>query len=163
MGKPAAFDPASEVADPSGVIARLKEFFAAKTDGDLARALGVPRSTVGSWVSRGSIPHNVLISLAIERGISLDWVIFGEGSFMRERGYAYDPELLRLNVWAIAANPQYVEMGPEFIGRLAVVQYEKSVDRTMSKGGYYRDKVDREKEIAELKAVISYYNSRYAS
>lgn len=49
--------------DIEDVIARLKAKHGAKTDQDLARALHLGRSTVGSWRARGSVPERYVRSL----------------------------------------------------------------------------------------------------
>lgn len=44
-------------------ISRLKAKHGAKTDQDLAHALGLGKSAVGAWRARGSIPHRYVRSL----------------------------------------------------------------------------------------------------
>lgn len=62
------------------VIDRMKEACGAATDHDLASFLGVPRATVASWKRRGSIPQDYVLAFAAKCGVSLDWIIRGEGN-----------------------------------------------------------------------------------
>lgn len=54
-----------------------------KNDSELAVSLGINRSTVGSWVSRDAIPYAICVSLATEKGASLDWLLTGVGQMLR--------------------------------------------------------------------------------
>lgn len=65
------------------VLARLKIVTNAATDTALAKALGISPQTLSSWKIRDSIPYALCVSLARERGISLDWLLTGEGSMLR--------------------------------------------------------------------------------
>ncbi len=59
------------------IIERLREAYGAANETDLARAMGVPQSTLSSWKSRGSIPISALLVQAGKLDISLDWLIRG--------------------------------------------------------------------------------------
>lgn len=61
------------------VVARLMKLTNSKKDGDLANALGVPKSNISNWRSRGSIPLDECLEIATEKKISLDWLILGRG------------------------------------------------------------------------------------
>lgn len=53
---------------------------------EFVRAFGLAHSTVQSWVSKANprVPDSAtLLSLAHETGISLDWLLLGEGSELR--------------------------------------------------------------------------------
>ena len=65
------------------VLDRLQDFFGAPTDTALANAMGVNRNTLGNWRGRGRVPYEECVLLAQERGISLDWLLLGEGEMRR--------------------------------------------------------------------------------
>ena len=44
---------------------------------DLSSALGVGASTVSNWNQRNMIPFDVLLKVSSEKGVSLDWLVFG--------------------------------------------------------------------------------------
>ena len=69
--------------DVRSVLDRLHQIFGVKNDSQLCSALGVNRSTVGSWISRESVPYAICVDIAAERGISLDWLLTGEGPMQR--------------------------------------------------------------------------------
>lgn len=59
------------------VLARLAQALGAESETALAEKLGVPRSTLGSWKSRGSIPYAECVTVAERNGLSLDWLLLG--------------------------------------------------------------------------------------
>lgn len=63
---------------------RLHEIFGVKNDNQLGDALQVNRSTLGNWRSRDSVPYTICVDVALERGVSLDWLLTGEGAMYRE-------------------------------------------------------------------------------
>ena len=65
------------------VLARLKVLTNTTTDAALSKALGVSPQTLSSWKIRDTIPYAICVSIARERGISLDWLLSGEGSKFR--------------------------------------------------------------------------------
>lgn len=70
----------SSVAD---VLTRLQALFNVESDSALANAMEVNRQTLGSWRARGRVPYEECINLAIQRGLSLDWLLIGEGPMCR--------------------------------------------------------------------------------
>ena len=73
----------------ASVLDRLHQVFGVKNDNQLGDALQVNRSTLGNWRSRDSVPYTVCVDVALERGISLDWLLTGEGPMHRgEAGQA---------------------------------------------------------------------------
>ena len=90
--------------DADKIIARAKQALVVNTDKKLAESLGIPRATVASWRRRGSVPVKYLLGLTSE-GISLDWLLTGEGP-QYSVGDHYSPdesELDRAALW-IALN-----------------------------------------------------------
>jgi len=65
------------------VLERLMTVFAVDSDSELARKLDVNRQTLGSWRSRQSIPYALCVSVSEVEGVSLDWLLTGEGSMFR--------------------------------------------------------------------------------
>lgn len=60
--------------DPSVVMSRLKEAYAASTLTELAARMGVPGPTVKGWSQRGSVPLERLMRTSADTGCSLDWL-----------------------------------------------------------------------------------------
>lgn len=67
----------------TAVLARLKTLTGCTTDTALASALGISPQTLSSWKSRDTIPYALCVEMADERGISLDWLLVGEGPMTR--------------------------------------------------------------------------------
>ena len=67
----------------AAVLARMKLVTQSTTDSGLSSALGVSPQTVSSWKGRDSIPYAICVELADKHGISLDWLLVGEGPRFR--------------------------------------------------------------------------------
>lgn len=65
------------------VLARLKQITGTKTDASLSSALNISPQTLSSWKGRDSTPYSICIDIAETRGISLDWLLLGEGPVLR--------------------------------------------------------------------------------
>jgi hypothetical protein len=65
------------------VLDRLMTVFSVDNDSELARKLHVNRQTLGSWRSRQSIPYALCVNVSDTVGISLDWLLAGEGPMLR--------------------------------------------------------------------------------
>ncbi|MHC8321881.1 helix-turn-helix domain-containing protein [Pseudomonas sp. GB2N2] len=65
------------------VLARLKQITGTKTDASLSSALKISPQTLSSWKGRDSTPYAICIEIAQSRGISLDWLLLGEGPILR--------------------------------------------------------------------------------
>ena len=48
-------------------------------DRDLSRKLGQSPSAAGNWRARGTVPYSHCVSVALELGLSLDWLLLGRG------------------------------------------------------------------------------------
>lgn len=79
------------------VLDRLQQAMGLASDGELARALGVKRSTVGSWRNRNSVPYDICVDLAQERNWSLDWLLIGRGQLLEAR--SDDAAKERIQAW----------------------------------------------------------------
>jgi hypothetical protein len=65
------------------VLARLKLITGTSTDAALSSALQISPQTLSSWKGRDSTPYSICIDIAQTRGISLDWLLLGEGPILR--------------------------------------------------------------------------------
>lgn len=59
------------------IIERMCKIYSVKNMKDLSSALGVGASTVSNWNQRNMIPFDVLLKVSSEKGVSLDWLVFG--------------------------------------------------------------------------------------
>ena len=59
------------------VIDRLKQAMRVQSDVELAAALKVNKSTVSTWRSRGRVPYPEAVKIAVDRGVSIDWMLTG--------------------------------------------------------------------------------------
>ncbi|WP_205885988.1 helix-turn-helix domain-containing protein [Pseudomonas laurylsulfativorans] len=66
------------------VLARLKQVTGTKTDASLSSALQISPQTLSSWKGRDSTPYSLCVEIAQTRGISLDWLLLGEGPILRQ-------------------------------------------------------------------------------
>lgn len=66
--------------DANSIIDRLRELFGVKNDGELATQLGLGGSALSNWRTRNAPPYAVCARVAQERGVSLDWLVFGLGA-----------------------------------------------------------------------------------
>lgn len=65
------------------VLTRLKLITGTSTDAALSLALQISPQTLSSWKGRDSTPYAICIDIAQDRGISLDWLLLGEGPILR--------------------------------------------------------------------------------
>jgi phage repressor protein C with HTH and peptisase S24 domain len=67
---------------------RLMEVFGVKNLKDLSAVLDVNYATFSTWLRRDKIPYELLVSLSVEKKISLDWLLLGsksEGLYGQEK------------------------------------------------------------------------------
>ena len=62
------------------IIKRLRQIYDAKSDSSLAAALNLAPSAPSNWRQRNRPPLALCAVIARERGLSLDWLIFGDGA-----------------------------------------------------------------------------------
>lgn len=67
--------------DKSSVLERVKQALNVSSDIALAQVLGIARSTLSNWRSRGSIDYDLLFSKC--KHVNLDWLLTGHGSMQR--------------------------------------------------------------------------------
>lgn len=70
----------------ASVLDRMHLVYGVKNDNQLGEALQANRSTLGNWRARDSVPYTICVDLAEARGISLDWLLTGEGPMHRGEG-----------------------------------------------------------------------------
>ena len=73
--------------DVNDIIQRMRQVYGAKNDSALAAALNLAVSAPSNWRQRNSPPFGICADIAMEKGVSLDWLIFGIGD-MRLGGRA---------------------------------------------------------------------------
>jgi len=61
----------------------MKHLTGARTDVELSKALGISPQTLSSWKIRESIPYALCMELAEKQGLSLDWLLLGDGQQTR--------------------------------------------------------------------------------
>jgi hypothetical protein len=61
------------------IIARLKEVLDVKSDGQLAKYLGITRQNIGAARKRDDVPPGWIYKVAELSGCSMDWLRFGRG------------------------------------------------------------------------------------
>lgn len=59
-------------------MARLKDAVQAASYAELGRMLGLSTSAYANRKRSGAIPYEAIVELASSRGVSVDWLIFGE-------------------------------------------------------------------------------------
>ena len=60
------------------ILERAKKCNNCKSDAELARFLGISRSTLSNWRARGSVDYNLLFSKYEQ--VNIDWLITGRGT-----------------------------------------------------------------------------------
>jgi len=61
------------------VLERLRIAYGVKNDQQLSKAIGRAASTIHNWSKNGNIPTSVCIDAALSTGVSLDWLLLGDG------------------------------------------------------------------------------------
>jgi hypothetical protein len=65
------------------IIGRLKEVLNVKSDGQLAKYLGITRQNIGAARKRDDVPPGWIYKVAELSGCSMDWLRFGRGPKIR--------------------------------------------------------------------------------
>ncbi|NOI27849.1 phage repressor protein CI [Vibrio coralliilyticus] len=66
-------------------VKRLIEVTESKSQRVLSEKLGVPTSTISTWVKRGLTPHEIAVRAHLHTGVSLKWLLLGEGEAFPNR------------------------------------------------------------------------------
>lgn len=67
----------------SDVLERMKKSASLKNDSHLARLLGVTPQALSNYKKRSKVPSDLLIKFADMQGLSVDWLLSGEGASSR--------------------------------------------------------------------------------
>jgi phage repressor protein C with HTH and peptisase S24 domain len=59
------------------LLGRIKQALGVRSDTSVARALGLSQSTMSSAKKKKQIPSSWIIQIAKEKGVSLDWLVYG--------------------------------------------------------------------------------------
>ncbi|CAG8865564.1 hypothetical protein PS627_01482 [Pseudomonas fluorescens] len=65
------------------IARRLKQITGTTSDAALAKVLEISPQTLSSWKSRNRIPYSLCVEIAMREGVSLDWLLLGEGAQQR--------------------------------------------------------------------------------
>jgi len=66
------------------IIRRMRLIFGVRSDSALASELHLATSAPSNWRQRNRPPFATCVTIAEQRGISLDWLIFGIGDMWQE-------------------------------------------------------------------------------
>lgn len=64
-------------------VQRLIEVTETKSQRVFSERLGVPTSTISTWVKRGLTPYEIAVRAHLHAGVSLRWLLLGEGRYFR--------------------------------------------------------------------------------
>lgn len=82
------------------ILERMKVATNTKSDTAFAKSLGLYQSSVSSAKERQSIPPAWAVQIAETHGVSIDWLMFGEGSKTRKKNEALVKETVeKLQGW----------------------------------------------------------------
>ncbi|QFT35951.1 MULTISPECIES: phage repressor protein CI [unclassified Vibrio] len=74
-------------------VQRLIQVTESKSQRVLSEKLGVPTSTISTWVKRGLTPHEIAVRAHLHTGVSLKWLLLGEGeAFPNRSSHKHDSE-----------------------------------------------------------------------
>lgn len=113
------------------VIERLQTVFGVKTPTALARSMRVKISTLHGWLSRGRVPYKECVDIAQARGLSLDWLLAGNGPQLRESltvaETCEEAELLRMYRLLTEEDQKYVQTKVKDLQRLQDIKRRLAV------------------------------------
>ena len=89
------------------ILDRIQKALVLTSDGEISRVLGIARSTVGAWRSNDRRPYALCVDLHERHGLSLDWLLTGEGSMLREPPAAETGARSEVVAVETAARPDY--------------------------------------------------------
>lgn len=125
------------------VLDRLHKVLGVKNDSQLCEALQASRSTVGSWIARESVPYAICVEIAQPRGVSLDWLLTGEGPMRRGEGDGISNSALSETPREVALLDHYREL-------------DDSAQVEILSAAILRRRVDNlERQLQELQAVVA--------
>ncbi|MBI5560110.1 MAG: helix-turn-helix domain-containing protein [Deltaproteobacteria bacterium] len=131
----------------SEVIERMRRAGNLKNDSKVARALGITPQALSNYKKRERVPSDLILKFSAIYGVSVDWLLTGEGGVYMEGGRkAPAPSVLREAVFphgreemegggagGLTASANLVELTPEelvYVGKLLRVM--RCLDKVMS-------------------------------
>jgi len=67
------------------ILDRLKQYYNAENNRQLAQKIGVNYQTLNTWIKRNKIPYDLLHQIGQNENISIDWLLTGRGEmFLKE-------------------------------------------------------------------------------
>jgi hypothetical protein len=67
----------------NSVINRIQNAMQFNSDSGMCVKLDVNRATLGNWRLRDSVPYSLCVSISESEGVSLDWLLTGEGNILK--------------------------------------------------------------------------------
>ena len=74
--------------DSNDVIERLRSVYNCRNNSELAEALNILPAKISKWRTRGSVPYKEVCETSVEKGVSVNWLLTGQGE-VREGGAEY--------------------------------------------------------------------------
>lgn len=126
--------------DAGATLERMKEVTGCKTDKELGDYFGSATSTVSNWRSRNRIPIEECITLSVQKGISLDWLVFGISLYEKDsptrpvsEEVALDPRAARIiqfvTLWSRTRNSDEMAWLEQHLRRTVAEYAEWAVGR----------------------------------
>jgi hypothetical protein len=67
----------------NAVINRIQNIMQFNSDSDMWLKLEINRATLGNWRLRDSVPYSLCVIISESEGVSLDWLLTGEGKILK--------------------------------------------------------------------------------
>jgi hypothetical protein len=67
----------------SSVINRIQDIMQFNSDSEMCLKLDINRATLGNWRLRDSVPYSLCVNLSESKGVSLDWLLTGNGQILK--------------------------------------------------------------------------------
>jgi hypothetical protein len=125
------------------ILDRIQQALGLASDGEIARVLGIQRSTVGGWRARDTRPYSLCVEIAAKHGLSLDWLLTGEGKPIRGSPADARPEVPALSREEEAVLALYRALDEDARREIRAVAEEKKRLREV------------ERALAELRAELA--------
>lgn len=124
------------------VLARIRLALGVDSDSELCRHTGVNRQTLSNWRSRDSVPYTLCVTLSEDKGISLDWLLTGDGP------------MLKGGVMEVAQEQALTPRQQAVLGLFNALPDEKQRE-ILSALEDKKRMIDMEAEFKELKSVLA--------
>lgn len=107
------------------IIESLKSLKGLRNDADVAQLLGIKAKTLATMKARNSIPYEELTSFCSREGISLNWLLTGEG-LINEPHKGIDLELMSEVIQEVAEvfEEHDLHLPPAKYARLTILYYK---------------------------------------